>query len=1029
MDQLVQCPVCTLYLHNGMSLESHLDTHPKDQVIKALCSLSTTRSNYGSRSSTPVHSERSYRSRPRTPATEENSGQWGSIQNNLEHDRYWRRTPNRTPTRTPSRCTKPTLSHNDTPSDLRMSDLTVDSLPNNYTYTPTAISSTNNFSMKVDKPSQTYIPSGPVSDFDQHYIYFQDNSEDTEMKYSRSAEYSATNNPTSGVFAYNLSTQPPAVRLQTSLLPTTAKRNDDYVNITNRGDFLIQKPNNIALVKTNIGSLQYITPGVKPVHVMLPAAQAFVPKTPQTSILMTGNITSTQSVQNKTATPVLSNQFSQLTSSTFSPSKTVVTQNSQLIYREMVHNIDGKPYLSGVPTVLNSHDNMGNVTQSGSIYQNVMVVDPYGNTSCVYAPQTVLPQTTMASTFNHSISAAAIKKKDLNITSKEDQKTLLLEITPSLPNQSQASISVVDTSTTNIDNDKVNSTKSKEVSPEEPTDKVEHQSRMKKGLKILSNIKVEVPVQHHKSMLNTIVDLTGNNDIEPISSQNQPATSEKSALELDKNKHQASESVEQSSSNSEHSSNSNTFSVIKNVGNPSVNKETVKSNAENKINDVECTDSCPVPDLICNEKPSISPCSELSENGDNSVEHVSILAKTSKSNEKDNKMLDTVNSEQTTSKANWKPSLKLNNLYVKKHKKVLEIKNHRVTTPSSSKTEAMNTMPSCSRIPETYIPKKEQNPDEDSGISGKELKLNSSIIVDNLDKASSSNNFDADTEEQSMDIEPDAYSSFNPSSNFRMIDISQIKNEVNSNDTSDKHLMPLESIRPINVISYGSLSENFDDDSNQRELLDLEVSSKNKQFVTMINENYFGDNIYADYFTPDRMESFNPNRDSVGFSKDAQEGEERPDGLYIWNDHSQKDTFVLPNFVHESYKIAENASCSTYTMNTDGVLEDVELGGGDGEIDGCEQDSKLDVLSESRSESEVALNICADEKMPPRGELSGQESNGDMDTPWTEVRKDSTLMFNVIYLLQSTAGHRSPQGFPLIHDPQLFNINVPNFLL
>lgn len=33
---LLQCPVCTLFLHIGMSLEEHLETHPKDQVIKAL---------------------------------------------------------------------------------------------------------------------------------------------------------------------------------------------------------------------------------------------------------------------------------------------------------------------------------------------------------------------------------------------------------------------------------------------------------------------------------------------------------------------------------------------------------------------------------------------------------------------------------------------------------------------------------------------------------------------------------------------------------------------------------------------------------------------------------------------------------------------------------------------------------------------------------------------------------------------------------------------------------------------------------
>ncbi|BES91861.1 ZnF_C2H2 [Nesidiocoris tenuis] len=36
MEGLVACPVCTLYLREGMSLNNHLETHPKEQVIAAL---------------------------------------------------------------------------------------------------------------------------------------------------------------------------------------------------------------------------------------------------------------------------------------------------------------------------------------------------------------------------------------------------------------------------------------------------------------------------------------------------------------------------------------------------------------------------------------------------------------------------------------------------------------------------------------------------------------------------------------------------------------------------------------------------------------------------------------------------------------------------------------------------------------------------------------------------------------------------------------------------------------------------------
>lgn len=36
MNAETECPVCTLFLRAGISLEEHLDTHPKDQLIKVL---------------------------------------------------------------------------------------------------------------------------------------------------------------------------------------------------------------------------------------------------------------------------------------------------------------------------------------------------------------------------------------------------------------------------------------------------------------------------------------------------------------------------------------------------------------------------------------------------------------------------------------------------------------------------------------------------------------------------------------------------------------------------------------------------------------------------------------------------------------------------------------------------------------------------------------------------------------------------------------------------------------------------------
>uniref|UniRef100_A0AAG5DWF5 C2H2-type domain-containing protein n=1 Tax=Anopheles atroparvus TaxID=41427 RepID=A0AAG5DWF5_ANOAO len=50
MEPTVECPVCTLYLRAGMSLEEHLDTHPKEKVIKTLASISLKKANLGATS-------------------------------------------------------------------------------------------------------------------------------------------------------------------------------------------------------------------------------------------------------------------------------------------------------------------------------------------------------------------------------------------------------------------------------------------------------------------------------------------------------------------------------------------------------------------------------------------------------------------------------------------------------------------------------------------------------------------------------------------------------------------------------------------------------------------------------------------------------------------------------------------------------------------------------------------------------------------------------------------------------------------
>ncbi|KAJ2947310.1 hypothetical protein O0L34_g17023 [Tuta absoluta] len=948
MDQLVQCPVCTLFLHNGMSLESHLDTHPKDQVIKALCSLSKN-TNYGSRTPTPLHSERSYRSRSRTPATEDSNMKWSGSRGS-EHDRYWRRTPSRTPSRTP-RPANPSRVTTPASTDMNFDNGPLNNNSGSFSGPP--------YPMKIDKTAQTYLQNPPIPDFDPQYVYYPDQQEDSEIKYSRSPEYGAIDNG-NNVFAYNMSALGPGMKLPPAMLPAPPRKTHDFVKI-------IPKQNNI-LVK-NMSGVQYIAPGVKPMHaVVLPSPPTFVQKNVQNNMIMAGNMSTSQMLDNKSAAPALpANQFNPMSSATFTPGTTVVTQNSQIIYREMVQSLDGKPFISSVPAVLSGHDNVTNIAQASSMYQNVMVVDQFGNTSCMYtAPQQLMPKGCNSSMYNSipvsSHSNTHMDNKSVPNITNEFNKTLVIEVGPIVP---PVSTSAPATSQASAPPQPESSRANKHKKQEE-TEPRNDTPGSTKGLKILSNIKVEVPVQHNKNMLNKIMDLTGPNDTEY---QERSLSPERILPDLEVNNTSISNESTQPSCSSSDSLVSHTFSVIKNVGNPPSYKESTKS--VEKIEN-EFSDSCPVPDLICNEKPSISPCSELSENGDHLAdrpvtpkpEPVSI--QTSQNNSmlqrRTSPVEPIVESRVRAPLRSYSNPLRLNNIYVKKSKKILQIKNAKSTVTSSAASTSTQAEPtpssSAPRAPEDFSINKLHQ----------ETKEKSTLHTVSIEKLTDDHHeFDADTEEQSMDLEL-----VPPSSSFSTtVDIVQVKEEINTSNegafsneasSSDRHLTPLETLRPINVITYSNMPPGeFDEESNHRELLDLEAASKNKQFVNMMNENYFGD--YADYFTPDRVESF----------------EDRPpphqtgkDGMYIWGEPStqKENEFVLPNFIHESYKIAE----SNYAG-----MDDAE---------GCERDSKADVLSESRSEGEPPLNICTDEKMPPRGELSGQESNGDMESAWNGMYPD-----------------------------------------
>ncbi|XP_038221631.1 zinc finger protein 26 [Zerene cesonia] len=590
MDQRVQCPVCTLYLHSGMSLESHLDTHPKDQVIKALCSLSAK--NVGSRTPTPSTSERSFRSR--TPATDD-SVRWSSSRRSAESG-YWRRTPSRNKSSSSSN-----ISRNVTP-DIRIGGINFD---NN------GVSSCGEFSecaVKSTKSAPVYSNNmePPQPDFNPQFPFYPDSQDDPEIKYSRSSDYNIVDN-SNPLFAYNLPVMGPTMKIPPTMLTPHTKRANNIVK-------LLPKQNNM-LVK-NLGGLRYITPNVKPYPVMMSAAPSFMQKNVQTNMMMSGNIPVPDMLDPK-AGGSLSNQLNQMSADSLSSGTTVVTQNSQIIYREMVHNMDGKPYITNMPHMLSTQENMA---QSSSMYQNVMVVDQFGNTSCMYnTPPPLIPKPCNPPIFSNNLAHLpnAIDKSIPNIVN-DVNKTLIIEVSPML-STNEVEIPKTSADTLSLPSES-NSQKAVEI---ETSDLKTSTPGSCKGLKILSNIKVEVPVQHHKNMINTVMDLTGPGDSGYIQ---RPSSPEKILPDLDEKHSNITDDCNQPSNSSGENVVPHSFSVIKNVGNPQTSKDfSVKQNAV-KI-DIEFSDSCPVPDLICNEKPSISPCSELLDHGENSMDRCSPITK------------------------------------------------------------------------------------------------------------------------------------------------------------------------------------------------------------------------------------------------------------------------------------------------------------------------------------------------------------------------------------------------------------------
>lgn len=795
--------------------------------------------------------------------------------------------------------------------------------------------------MKTDKPPRTYPPA-VIPDYDQQFIDYSDQQE--EVKYSRSAEYNALD--ANDMYSYNVPMIGSGSKTQSFPSHTLPRKRNEQV----KAGSAMKSNNLLNLVKNNIGGMQCLPPYMgnrsAPYH-MVANTPTFVQKNVQNSMVMTTGLPNTH-VQIETKVPPLVPNHFNLANGNFTPGTTVVTQNSQYIYQEMVQNIDPKSFIPSMPAVFPGHENITNVAHAQTsaectrMYQNVMLVDPFGNSSCMYPPQPMLSKATcvpplVSESTSRAVNTLVQKPAPMK---RNPNKTLIIEVGPILPTSKVSSRScgtntVLSQIRAPVPNTPIICTPKPEAPSISITEKVEKTEvpGTTKGLKILSNIKVEVPVQHMKSMINTVMDLTGSDDaVFP----DRARTPEKILPDYDVCKKRVLHDFAQPSTaggDGSHSFELKKFASA--TSNKDLNSKT--SSVDNKL-ETDFGDSCPVPDLICNEKPSISPCSELSESGDNSVER---MVPSPKPQPHTSGVIMRREDVQSKKKAPMK--IRLNNIFVRKNKKILQIKNAKAVNlcevapmPCSSKSVAPENFAAAKIV---LSPKQTEKATLKT-ISIEEIRQKDEDNFEVIDPVEEVDMLPAPAKSEAINVKEELSCS----------------NECAfSNEAAGpaRELGPLDPLRPITV-SYGSMSpSDFDDESSNRELLDLE-GGKNKQFVNMMSDNYFGDNIYADYFTPDRVEAFD-DKGPTAFKDNSKEAF----SCSIWGEPSSKDNeFVLPNFIHESYKIADNGEYADSGEGADGG------------------DSKADV---------PPLNICADERMPPRGEISGQESNGDMESSWNGV--------------------------------------------
>lgn len=824
-------------------------------------------------------------------------------------------------------------------------------------------------------------------------------------------------------------------------------------------------------------ALQYVNSGPKPVHFVLPVSQSFIQSGHKNIVISTALPGVSQTQCKNVLRPIFTSQFS--------------SQSSPSSPNPMAQ--------MGIP---NAKAQEGLPSQNPVMYQNLMVFNPFANT--LYPQPTGAPeeQSTTRCYSNATLDTTILKSTcskapHCRITQHSEHSSVVhvqnlqsvgLEVNNSLDELPSVSDEHLLSNATHMEEVIHNS----EIMLDQG-DSTNDNSSKSDRVKILSNVKVELPIQH----IPDIIDLTSAGDQQkktcpdittPGLNQDESILPDFVDAELCHSYSQNRFSVRTSFPNKSIINNScieisqpllqeevqpkqpttvNTFSVIKNIGNPNnLYKENMPQNEDPKMED-----NCAIPDLTCNEKPSISPCSDLTNDSNEGIyERLCTLSNTASTSTK----LPPVQqsrfpiSSMTTARKN---------LFVKKPKKVISIKSksnsNSLDNPSSSKNFSLE----ISKVTDpddgvSQISKKSSDsiPEEIGRLDGffKELDKQKKVSAEDIDIDAPSESWekstlpaecgsldisvdedsrscdnDVDMKEQSMDIDTDCIvRTYNNDFRNCILEKTDSLKGVDDNCTlgaerlmesaSQKNFTELETMRPVNVIAFGSIlaSNAPSESSTNTTFIDVEKSStvdystttKEKQELdSLIRESYLRENVYTEYFSAHKESYSHGETEEQAESNSEQkvevctvdEEEEEKKQEYISWETQQKEEYGFSNFMDCNYEqgmyqkledAKETKALERAEVDQRSQFSSADACGGEhndyAELicprdSYLEQDHKGAFLAAMGSGgvdtgNEVdALNIRTDERMPPRGELSEQESSG--DTPWAGVSQQHAL--------------------------------------